>query len=81
MTRIAVLLFVFLVDPSPECVAHLDAHNVQGYVIHDNDSTMKIELTYPVRDDCQKVEEGRSFHHGRFVMGLRRAAMKEPKYD
>ncbi|XP_072045792.1 squalene monooxygenase-like [Amphiura filiformis] len=60
-----------------DCAEGLDAHHVQGYIIHDNDTESTVELSYPV-DDHQLIQEGRSFHHGRFVMGLRRGAMKEP---
>ncbi len=68
-------MFVFLLT---ECVEGLDAHHVQGYVIHDNDTDNKVELSYP-HDDHQMIQEGRSFHHGRFVMGLRKAARKQKR--
>uniref|UniRef100_A0AAX7VP70 Squalene monooxygenase n=1 Tax=Astatotilapia calliptera TaxID=8154 RepID=A0AAX7VP70_ASTCA len=47
-------------------VEGLDAHLVHGYVIHDIDSGRKTSTV------------ARAFHHGRFIMGLRRAAMAEP---
>ncbi|XP_060756921.1 squalene monooxygenase isoform X2 [Neoarius graeffei] len=53
-------------------VEGLDAHVVSGYVIHDKESLSEVEIPYP-QDEC-----GRAFHHGRFIMGLRRAALKEP---
>lgn len=61
-----------------EAVDGIDAHCVHGYVIHDVDSGSKVDLSYP-RDDNGSVMTGRSFHHGRFVMGLRKLAQAEPK--
>ncbi|TSK20203.1 Squalene monooxygenase [Bagarius yarrelli] len=54
-------------------VEGLDAHVVCGYVIHDKESHTEVEIPYP-KDECR----GRAFHHGRFIMGLRRAALEEP---
>lgn len=59
-----------------DCVEGLDAHEVKGYVIHDLESKVHVEVPYPQNGD--DVHSGRSFHHGRFVMGLRRAAMAQP---
>ncbi|XP_030604712.1 squalene monooxygenase [Archocentrus centrarchus] len=57
-------------------VEGLDAHLVHGYVIHDIESGTEVEIPYP--EEETKVYCGRAFHHGRFIMGLRRAAMAEP---
>ncbi|KAL4616987.1 squalene monooxygenase [Arapaima gigas] len=57
-------------------VEGLDAHVVNGYVIHDLESRTEVEIPYPQEDNV--VQGGRAFHHGRFIMGLRRAAMAEP---
>ncbi|XP_033837657.1 squalene monooxygenase [Periophthalmus magnuspinnatus] len=57
-------------------VEGLDAHVVNGYVIHDTDSRAEVEIPYPQTDEG--VQCGRAFHHGRFIMGLRRAAMAQP---
>uniref|UniRef100_A0A672ZFD1 Squalene monooxygenase n=1 Tax=Sphaeramia orbicularis TaxID=375764 RepID=A0A672ZFD1_9TELE len=57
-------------------VEGLDAHIVNGYVIHDMDSQAEVEIPYPQEDEG--IQCGRAFHHGRFIMGLRRAAMAEP---
>ena len=54
----------------------IDAHIVHGYVIHDNATKSMVALSYPL-DDTGKVLTGRSFHHGRFIMGLRREAKKD----
>lgn len=58
-------------------VEGLDAHVVKGYVIHDIESSTEVEIPYPQEEDI--IQCGRAFHHGRFIMGLRRAAMAEPK--
>uniref|UniRef100_A0AAX7URG1 Squalene monooxygenase n=1 Tax=Astatotilapia calliptera TaxID=8154 RepID=A0AAX7URG1_ASTCA len=57
-------------------VEGLDAHLVHGYVIHDIDSGAEVEIPYPEQE--KNIHCGRAFHHGRFIMGLRRAAMAEP---
>ncbi|KAM8847145.1 squalene monooxygenase [Synchiropus picturatus] len=68
--------FRALVDLGLEgSVEGLDAHLVKGYVIHDRDSGSEVEIPYPQEEDG--VQCGRAFHHGRFIMGLRRAAMAE----
>ena len=58
-----------------DAVENIDAHVVYGYVIHDNDSGNTVSLSYPL-DENKAVMTGRSFHHGRFVMGLRKEARK-----
>ncbi|KAM3615296.1 uncharacterized protein V6R79_026211 [Siganus canaliculatus] len=57
-------------------VEGLDAHLVNGYVIHDMETRAEVEIPYPQEE--QSVHCGRAFHHGRFIMGLRRAALAEP---
>ncbi|XP_039974100.1 squalene monooxygenase [Xiphias gladius] len=57
-------------------VEGLDAHVVNGYVIHDIESSTEVEIPYPQEEES--IQCGRAFHHGRFIMGLRRAAMAEP---
>ncbi|XP_040900643.1 squalene monooxygenase [Toxotes jaculatrix] len=57
-------------------VEGLDAHLVHGYVIHDIESSTEVEIPYPQSEDS--IQCGRAFHHGRFIMGLRRAALAEP---
>ena len=53
----------------------IDSHVVHGYVIHDYQSRSNITLGYPLDKNCL-TKTGRSFHHGRFVMGLRDQAKK-----
>lgn len=62
---------------SPGSVEGLDAHQVNGYVIHDSETSTEVEVPYPQMEDA--VQCGRAFHHGRFIMGLRKAARAEPK--
>ncbi|AWO97084.1 putative squalene monooxygenase [Scophthalmus maximus] len=57
-------------------VEGLDAHQVNGYVIHDRASSTEVEIPYPQEEES--IQCGRAFHHGRFIMGLRRAALAEP---
>ncbi|KAK2844148.1 hypothetical protein Q5P01_010807 [Channa striata] len=57
-------------------VEGLDAHLVKGYVIHDIENRTEVEIPYPQEEG--RVQCGRAFHHGRFIMGLRRAALAEP---
>ncbi|XP_053183312.1 squalene monooxygenase [Scomber japonicus] len=57
-------------------VEGLDAHLVKGYVIHDMESSTEVEIPYPQEEEG--IQCGRAFHHGRFIMGLRRAALAEP---
>lgn len=57
-------------------VEGLDAHLVHGYVIHDMESGTEVEIPYPQADES--IQCGRAFHHGRFIMGLRRTALAEP---
>lgn len=52
-------------------VEGIDAQTVCGYVIHDIDSKSNVTLGYPLDKNNRKMLTGRSFHHGRFVMGLR----------
>ncbi|XP_008277409.1 squalene monooxygenase [Stegastes partitus] len=57
-------------------VEGLDAHLVNGYVIHDIESGSEVEVPYPQEEES--IQCGRAFHHGRFITGLRRTAMAEP---
>lgn len=59
-----------------DAVSGIDAHVVHGYVVHDNDSKACVALSYPTEEQSNKIQTGRSFHHGRFVMGLREEARK-----
>lgn len=63
-----------------DAVQDIDSHIVKGYIIHDTYSGTNIKLSYPV-DETGRTYTGRSFHHGRFVMGLRRQAKNEPNVN
>ncbi|XP_020820640.1 squalene monooxygenase isoform X2 [Phascolarctos cinereus] len=58
-------------------VEGLDAHIVHGYVVHNQGCTEEVEVPFP-RSANSQVQSGRAFHHGRFIMNLRKAAMAEP---
>ncbi|XP_042695705.1 squalene monooxygenase isoform X2 [Centrocercus urophasianus] len=60
-----------------DTVQGIDAQTVNGYIIHDLESKSEVEIPFPTSEDG-RVVSGRSFHHGQFIMGLRRAAMAEP---
>ncbi|NXK88062.1 ERG1 monooxygenase, partial [Formicarius rufipectus] len=60
-----------------DTVEGIDSQMVNGYIIHDLESKLEVEIPYPTSQDG-RVVSGRSFHHGQFIMGLRRAAMAEP---
>ncbi|KAM5157711.1 squalene monooxygenase [Mantella aurantiaca] len=60
-----------------DAVEDVDAHVVHGYVVHDIDSNAEVEIPYPMNEKNQP-QCGRAFHHGRFIMGLRKMAMAEP---
>ena len=59
-----------------DAVEDIDAHVVHGYIIHDNPTKSMVSLSYPL-DDMGNILTGRSFHHGRFIMGLRKEAQKD----
>lgn len=50
------------------CLEGIDAITERGYCVIDNGNS--VHIPYP------KPHEGRSFHHGRFIMRLREAALK-----
>ncbi|KNC74928.1 hypothetical protein SARC_12535, partial [Sphaeroforma arctica JP610] len=56
------------------CVDDIDAITEYGYMIYYKGETITLE--YPQDDSGDKLY-GKSFHHGRFIMKLREAAMKE----
>ncbi|CAJ0967236.1 unnamed protein product [Ranitomeya imitator] len=60
-----------------DAVEGVDAHVVHGYVVHDIESKAEVEIPYPMNEEKQ-LQCGRAFHHGRFIMGLRKMAMAEP---
>ncbi|XP_016071566.1 PREDICTED: squalene monooxygenase isoform X1 [Miniopterus natalensis] len=60
-----------------DTVEGIDAQVVHGYVVHDRESKSDVLIPYPLLED-NRVQSGRAFHHGRFIMSLRKAAMAEP---
>ena len=59
-------------------VEGIDAQVVNGYIIHDQESKTEVQIPFPLSEN-NHVRSGRAFHHGRFIMRLRKAAMAEPK--
>lgn len=55
----------------------LDSHPLNGYILHDRESKSEVQISYPLSESKQ-VQSGHAFHHGRFIMSLRKAAMAEP---
>lgn len=59
-----------------DCLKDIDAIPVEGYYVTYFGDPVKIP--YPRQTPASEVPEGRSFHHGRFVMKLREAAKQCP---
>jgi squalene monooxygenase len=61
-----------------QCVEGIDSPHVQGYgVFYENE---KVQLEYPNITGEAEKPTGRSFHYGRFIMNLRKAAKQEETY-
>ncbi|KAI7867051.1 squalene epoxidase-domain-containing protein [Mucor mucedo] len=55
-----------------DCVEGIDGIPCYGYgVIHKGQT---VEIPYPVNYETEKQASGKSFHHGRFIQNLRKAA-------
>ncbi|XP_012578396.1 PREDICTED: squalene monooxygenase isoform X2 [Condylura cristata] len=61
-------------EDTVECI---DGHVINGYIIHDMESKSEVQIPFPLSENNQ-VQSGRAFHHGKFIMSLRKAAMAEP---
>ncbi|CAO3599362.1 unnamed protein product [Absidia cylindrospora] len=56
-----------------DCIEGIDGITCQGYgVLRDG---QLVEIPYPINSDTDEKPNGKSFHHGRFVDKLRKAAM------
>ena len=64
------------VRATTDCLDGIDAIPVYGYecIYHGK----RVNIPYPARPDGTR-QEGRAFHHGRFVQKLREAARRTPK--
>lgn len=60
-----------------DTVEGFNAHFIHGYIVHDYESRSEVQIPYPVSENNQ-VQNGIAFHHGKFIMSLRKAAMAEP---
>ncbi|KAI6661027.1 Squalene monooxygenase [Oopsacas minuta] len=58
-----------------DCVENIEAAVVHGYVVHYMRNGESVVLTYPRKESGDSIHTGRAFHHGRFVMNLRKAAL------
>ncbi|OJJ48252.1 hypothetical protein ASPZODRAFT_165164 [Penicilliopsis zonata CBS 506.65] len=59
-----------------DCLEEIDAIKVAGYFV--TYMGEEVDIPYPVASPTAVPPEGRSFHHGRFVMRLRAAALACP---
>jgi len=73
-----VLLLTWSLHDIVDCTDNIDAHAMKGYIVHDVRKGANVHIPYP--DESDGVEGGCAFHHGRFVMSLRKASQAEPKY-
>lgn len=59
-----------------DCLEGIDAIPTYGYgVIRGSEH---VHIPYLINPDTGKTDEGRSFHHGRFIQNLRNAASQAP---
>uniref|UniRef100_H3ATG8 Squalene monooxygenase n=1 Tax=Latimeria chalumnae TaxID=7897 RepID=H3ATG8_LATCH len=58
-------------------VEGLDAQTLYGFLINEVDTKLLLDITFP-EDEKKDVICGRTFHNGRFVNNLRKAALAEP---
>lgn len=78
LVTLSILLKLFELNFFADTVEGFNAHLVHGYIVHDYESRSEVQIPYPVSEDNQ-VQSGVAFHHGKFIMSLRKAAMAEPK--
>ncbi|XP_005998748.1 squalene monooxygenase-like [Latimeria chalumnae] len=60
-----------------DTVEGLDAQILYGFLINEVDTNILLDITFP-EDEKKEVICGRTLHNGRFVNGLRKAALAEP---
>lgn len=60
-----------------DCIEGIDGVPCYGYgVIRDGEV---VAIPYPINKDNGKQEQGKSFHHGRFINSLRESAKNAKK--
>nr|XP_054772365.1 squalene monooxygenase-like [Lytechinus pictus] len=59
-----------------DCASGFEEVRLDGFVIHDPFINKPIDFQYP-KGEADKIQSARCFHHGRFIMSLRKAAMAE----
>ena len=62
-------------------VEGIDAPRVHGYTIVNKSDSDFFPIDYPKDPQTGKIPEGRSFHHGRFIMNLRKAALEQKSVE
>ncbi|GFS14817.1 squalene monooxygenase-like [Elysia marginata] len=81
--QLIIVLNFFFSSNSAVCTEGLDAHEIKGYVIHNLEAKTEVVVPYPkelgVEEDIKTTLSGRAFHHGRFIMALRKQAQLESK--
>lgn len=60
------------------CLDGMDGIPCYGYGVFREGQC--VEIPYPVNQITEKQEVGKSFHHGRFIQNLRKAATATDKY-
>lgn len=64
-------------DIMSDCVEGIDGIPCYGYgVLYNNDV---VHIPYPIDEITKKKAVGKSFHHGRFISNLRKAASATEK--
>ncbi|EIE86370.1 hypothetical protein RO3G_11081 [Rhizopus delemar RA 99-880] len=61
-----------------DCVDGIDGIPCYGYGVIYQDKV--VHIPYPVSETTDKIASGKSFHHGRFITNLRKAATATEKY-
>ncbi|KAJ3399997.1 Squalene epoxidase, partial [Chytridiales sp. JEL 0842] len=58
-----------------DCLKGIDAVPVQGYTVFQKSTGESVHLPYPRKEGTGRKQTGYSFHHGKFIMNLRKAVM------
>ena len=66
-------------SPCIGAIDKIDACRMEGYVVHNAVTNTHVQLPYP-SDVGGAIINGYAFHHGRFVMGLRKLARDQNRY-
>lgn len=72
--NILTYIYLFL-----DCLDGIDAQVTHGYEIYKS-KDVSLTLPFPVDKETKKKHEGRAFNNGKFIMNIREACKKYPKY-